>query len=329
MLNNTRRRALGLLFGAAAGMRFLPSIPSAFAKTGDCFALKSFGDWKGVATNTQAGAKIGQIEFSDPGTCDLRGTIQVAASFDAKLVLFGDPNGTRLPKTFLIQSDNRLVVRNEDGIATVDEPLCGVCTDIRDDKVTIVLPLATAPLFRSNNSVQIAVKLGATKECSFTVNCEDLRKALDWATERKDALASSFDAQECTPPPQGCFLTSACCEILGLDDDCFELAALRHYRDHALATMPGGPAAIATYYLVAPMVLERLPRQHRTRRLLSLYARFILPCAVVARLGFNRLAYRLYASMMHGLAREFAPEIGPLVRPPARRKAFESGPKRR
>ncbi|MGB6428449.1 MAG: CFI-box-CTERM domain-containing protein [Methyloceanibacter sp.] len=328
MLNNTRRRALGLLFGAAAGMRFLPSIPSAFAKTGDCFALKPFGEWKGVATNTQAGAQIGQIEFSDPEACDLRGTIQVASSFDAKLVLFGDPEGTRLPKTFLIQSDNRLIVRNEDGTAAVDEPLCGVCTNIRDDKVSIVLPLATAPLFRSNSSLEIAVKLGGTKECSFTVNCEDLRKALDWATEQKDALASSFEAQDCTPPPQGCFLTTACCEILGLDDECFELAALRRYRDHALATLPGGPAAIATYYRVAPTVLERLPRQDRTRRLLSLYARFILPAAIAARLGLNRLAYRLYARMMHGLAREFAPEIGHLERLPADRNAL-NGPVRR
>ncbi|MGB6388363.1 MAG: hypothetical protein WBF23_02625, partial [Methyloceanibacter sp.] len=77
-----------------------------------------------------------------------------------------------------------------------------------------------------------------------------------------------------------------------------------------------------------PMVLARLPRQDRTRRLLSLYARFILPAAIAARLGLNRLAYHLYARMMHGLAREFAPEIGHLERLPADRNAL-NGPVRR
>jgi hypothetical protein len=34
--------------------------------------------------------------------------------------------------------------------------------------------------------------------------------------------------------------------------------------------------------------------------------RFILPSAVAARLGFNRLAYTLYARMMRELARDIA-----------------------
>jgi hypothetical protein len=38
----------------------------------------------------------------------------------------------------------------------------------------------------------------------------------------------------------------------------------------------------------------------------SIYARFILPSAIAAQLGLNRLAYRLYARMMGKLAREFA-----------------------
>jgi hypothetical protein len=318
MLDNTRRRALGLLIGAAASMRLLPVMPQAFAKTADCFALQPFGDWKGVATNTQAGAKIGQIEFSDPDTCDLRGSIQVAASLDAKLVLFGDPDGTPLPKTFLVKPENRLIVRNDDGSTVIDEALCGVCTDIRDDKVSIVLPLATAPLFRESRAVEIVIKLGEAKDCAFTINCEDLRKALDWAREKKDALARSFDAKECTPPPQGCFMTTACCGILGLGDDCFELTALRRYRDRVLVARPDGGAAVAAYYAIAPTVLARLAATDPSPRLMSTYARFILPSAIAARLGLNRLAYRLYRRMMRELTHEFAPELLPLLGPPTR-----------
>lgn len=314
MLLNTRRRMLGLLAAAIGTSRFVPLVPRALAaKAPECFQLQSFGDWKGVATNTQAGARVGQIAFAESDTCDLRGEIQVSETYDAKLVLYGDQEGTPLPKDFLIKPDNRIIVKVEDGRTAVDEPLCGVCTDIRDDKVSIVLPLSTGALFRSAKWVEMAVKLGDAKECSFTVNCEDLRKALDWAVERKDALAKSFDDDKCTPPAKGCFVTAACCEILGLDDPCFELRTLRRYRDRVLLTLPGGNDAIAAYYLLAPSILERLPENERQARLLSIYARFILPSAVAARLGLNRLAYRLYARMMGDLAREFAPEQNRLV----------------
>jgi hypothetical protein len=309
MLMNTRRRMLGLLAAAIGASRLLPSYTHAFAKTADCFALQPFGDWKGVATNSQSGARIGQIDFTNEDDCDLRAEIQVAPNFDTKLVIYGDPDATPLPKTFLIQPDNRLIVRTEDGNEAVNEPLCGNCTDIFDDKVSIVLPLACAPLLRESKTVEMAIKLGAKEECRFTLNCEDLRKALDWASERQDKLAADYEAKACTSPAQGCFLTTACCEILGLTDDCFELNALRHYRDRVLAAMPGGKDDIGLYYRIAPAVLERMPEQQRLPLLLSVYARFILPCAIAARLGCNALAYRLYARMIRELTREFAPEI--------------------
>ena len=243
MLLNTRRRMLGLLAAAIGASRLVPLVPLAHAadkpaKKSECFALQAFGDWKGVATNTQAGARIGQITFADADKCDLRGEISVADSYDAKLVLYGDPDGTPLPKDFLVKPENRLVAKNEDGTIAVDEPLCGVCTDIRDDKVSIVLPLSTGALFRAAKSVEMTVKLGDAKACGFTLNCEDLRKALDWAVEKKEALAKSFEDDKCAPPAKGCFLTTACCEVLGLPDDCFELRTLRRYRDEASPPCP-------------------------------------------------------------------------------------------
>ena len=318
MLLNTRRRMLGLLAAAIGAPRLVQLVPLASAaeteekraaKKSECFALQPFGDWKGVATNTQAGARIGQITFADSDSCDLRGEISVAESYDAKLVLYGDPDTTPLPKDFLTKPDNRIIAKGDDGSTGVDEPLCGVCTDIRDDKVSIVLPLATGALFRAAKSVEMTVKLGEPKACSFTLNCEDLRKALDWAVNKKEDLAKSFEDDKCAPPAKGCFLTTSCCEMLGLPDDCFELRTLRRYRDETLAAMPGGNAAIATYYLLATAILGRIPREERAARLLSVYARCILPSAVAAQLGLNTLAYRFYARMMSELARDFAPEV--------------------
>ena len=196
MLLNTRRRMLGLLAASLGASRLLPFCSPALAAKGECFALKSFGQWKGVATNTQAGARISQIEFSNPDGCDLRGEIQVATSYDTALVVYGSPDTTRLPKDFLVETSNRLIVRDDAGKVVIDVPLCGVCNEIRDDKVTIILPLATAPLFREKPSVEIAVKLGDKEECRFSVNCEDLRAALEWAAKRKEGLATRLRRQE-------------------------------------------------------------------------------------------------------------------------------------
>jgi hypothetical protein len=289
MLMHTRRRALALL-AATVGLRFVPFPSRAQAKTPDCFATQAVGQWKGVATQAQAGARIGQVALANPDKCDLRAEISVGTNFESKLVLYGDPEKTRLPKPFLVKSENRLIVRTEDGKTAVDEPLCGVCTEIHDDKVSVVLPLAIAPLLR---------------ECRVKLDCEALRKALAWAAERQGALAEQFAAQACTPP-QDCFITAACCEVLGLGDDCFELKTLRRYRDGALAHLPAGPAAIEQYYAAAPSILSRMPEHERTRRLLRVYARFILPSALAARLGLAGLAFRLYARMMQELAEAHA-----------------------
>ena len=304
MLKYTRRRTLGLLLAAAGALR-LPSVPRALAANKDCFDSKAFGPWKAQATDSQAGARINEVTFL--AACDdLRVGIQVAASFDAKLVVYGDADTLPLPRDFLKNPDNRLIVRDEAGKEAVNEPLCGNCTDIFDNKVSIVLPLATAPFFRDAKSCQIALKLVDKDECGFKVDCASLRPALAWASERKEALAALAAEQKCEPP-EGCFITTACCETLGLPDDCFELRTLRRYRDEVLAKRPAGVEQIAAYYRLAPLILARLPQEARGRRLRSLYARYILPAALAAKCGLNTLAYGLYVRMLDELLCDLMP----------------------
>lgn len=96
----------------------------------------------------------------------------------------------------------------------------------------------------------------------------------------------------------GCFLTTACCEVIGLPDDCLELTVLRRFRDSVLPTLPGGDAEIALYYLLAPVVLRRL-RGPRGREILKrVYFTHILPCVVLAWLGLGRMTRRRYRDML-------------------------------
>jgi hypothetical protein len=304
MLTHTRRRALGLLIAAGVGARLMSPVSRALAadaKKPDCYAAKDFGPWKAQATDKSAGAIMSLLPLKGTN-CDLTADVKVASTYDAKLVVYGDPFGTRLPKKFLIKTDNRFIARDASGAEIVNVELCGNCTDIFDDKVSIVLPLSTAPLLRDADAATFAIKLGDKEECELKLDCANLHKALEWATAQRDTLSEKLANSECSEVEESCFITTACCETLGLDDECFELRTLRRYRDEVLAKQPGGAEAIARYYWLAPQILARLRTKSRHATLLSVYARYVLPAALAARLGFNRLAYRLYVAMLGELS---------------------------
>jgi hypothetical protein len=100
------------------------------------------------------------------------------------------------------------------------------------------------------------------------------------------------------PAPSNCFLTTACCDVVGLADDCLELTILRRYRDLMLPTMPGGRAEIALYYVVAPAILANLHGVTARQLLKRVYFTHILPCVVLAWLGLGRATRRRYRDML-------------------------------
>lgn len=98
-----------------------------------------------------------------------------------------------------------------------------------------------------------------------------------------------------------CFLTGACCELGGLDDDCFELRTLRRFRDETLARMPGGREEIALYYEVGPRIAQALARPGGERDLARVYAGTILPCVALILVGAHEAARARYVRMVRGL----------------------------
>lgn len=67
-----------------------------------------------------------------------------------------------------------------------------------------------------------------------------------------------------------------------------------------------GRRDVAHYYETAPEILAEMQRRGETARLRGLYFSSILPCAILATLGFERLTRRLYARMMRRLAARYA-----------------------
>lgn len=157
-------------------------------------------------------------------------------------------------------------------------------------------------------------RIASVRDRSFTINlywtyeAKDYRvnhsyrgisRGYDWAAARYNRLTAAYRRRECDLVEEGCFLTTAACEGIGLADDCWELRTLRAFRDGWLRSQPGGAAQIASYYEQAPAIAARLRGDRRA--LVRLYFTRIVPSALAAKIGARRTARRLYTRMMREL----------------------------
>lgn len=75
-----------------------------------------------------------------------------------------------------------------------------------------------------------------------------------------------------------CFLTTACVNILGKPDDCFELTTLRKLRDKHMKTNEQGIKLIKEYYDIAPNIVQAIAvRSDRHTIYTDIYNQMILP----------------------------------------------------
>ena len=77
----------------------------------------------------------------------------------------------------------------------------------------------------------------------------------------------------------GCFVTEACCTVMGLDDNCYEMERFRNFRDNWLAKQPGGDDLISEYYEIAPKIVKSIHnRNDSTAILLNIWNEYLKPC---------------------------------------------------
>lgn len=103
----------------------------------------------------------------------------------------------------------------------------------------------------------------------------------------------------------GCFVTSVCCHILGLEDDCYVLSELRKLRDEYVMRLPEGDSIDIEYRSIGPVVAESI-RAHPRRNHLSrhIYQTYLLPTAKLSALGESERALDLYMAMIRKLEKE-------------------------
>lgn len=98
-----------------------------------------------------------------------------------------------------------------------------------------------------------------------------------------------------------CFITTAVCNLRGLEDDCRELEALREFRDNYLLKTPEGNALVQEYYKIAPEIAERLVHPNDLQ-----YAwDAIQKCLLLIESNANNEAIYEYKNMVYELSEKF------------------------
>jgi len=106
-----------------------------------------------------------------------------------------------------------------------------------------------------------------------------------------------------------CFLTTAACGALRLDDTCWELTELRRFRDTYLAKTKEGLHAIAEYYTIAPRIVAQINQtEGALYHYYRIYWQYIVPCAILSFLRREKLCLKLYRNMVFELQEKFIPQ---------------------
>jgi hypothetical protein len=167
--------------------------------------------------------------------------------------------------------------------------------------------------FAAVANLQVLMTIGDDERVVYDVDLSGTANALaampvvaDYNYAYRMSRPNTGFSDTTSTPSGSCFLTTACCGVVGLADDCPELATLRSFRDRVMLATPEGRAHVARYYAVAPAILAEMQRRGDERVLLTLYFTTILPAVAAARLGFNGLARGIYTAMMVRLERRYA-----------------------
>lgn len=111
------------------------------------------------------------------------------------------------------------------------------------------------------------------------------------------------DADECDTfedkNASNCFMTSACVDYLGKEDDCYELETMRKFRDEKLRKVPGGKAMIREYYDVAPGIVKAINASKEKEKYYQDIYNTILHCIDRINANEDKRAIALYLQMFY------------------------------
>lgn len=101
---------------------------------------------------------------------------------------------------------------------------------------------------------------------------------------------------------EGCFISTAVCQILGKTDNCEELKLLRNFRDNFLANNPSLQSIVDEYYVISPQIADALrDNPHRYKIAKDILDCHINPILILIKDGRNIEAISSYRTMVDKL----------------------------
>ncbi len=180
-------------------------------------------------------------------------------------------------------------------------------SDLRAPEAGVVDLFTTNTAFdKEGNEIRIPVAMEAVAEAirGFADPIfAQARAALDSGNISQAGVKIGDHCVSDAHSDSNCFLTTATVGCVGLPDDCFELRTLRHFRDRHLSTTSEGTRLVEEYYGIAPRIVDAVNARPEAAAIWRrTYRRYVLPCAILARLGLRARAIRRYRKMVAELS---------------------------
>jgi len=104
----------------------------------------------------------------------------------------------------------------------------------------------------------------------------------------------------------GCFITAACCEALGLADDCYELSTFRDFRDNWLRHQNDGESLIKEYYEIAPKIVTAINGSDNSKNVyLQIWEQYLKNCLSYIEMKDFEKCKNMYVSMCEDLNNKY------------------------
>lgn len=100
----------------------------------------------------------------------------------------------------------------------------------------------------------------------------------------KDGRIQKTVRPEDTSDDGGCFITTACVKYYGLNDDCYQLATLRQFRDSYLLSSNSNEKLVKQYYIIAPTLVKLIEVDtNRDKLFKKIYSEINKACEAIER----------------------------------------------
>lgn len=160
-----------------------------------------------------------------------------------------------------------------------------------------------------HNSVMAIYVLPALNEYQGTFNKALIPVLLDkWNSYFKQYTlkAGSFNEINSGFKRKLCYVTTAVCNSLGKEEDCYELSVLKQYRDGFLINEPDGAGLIKEYYNIAPTIVNRINKcSDSYEQYEDIYKTYLSPCITMIENGQNEECKKLYINMIRTLQEKY------------------------